>query len=173
MRAVVTTPILAAFVFACTPAAQPAPYDPSGTGSSSEGLEEEPTGAGAEPGAPTEGLPSSSGTSASKAPCGGLGAAKCPSGSTCIDDPSDACDPKNGGADCGGICVAAACSASKPCASGYKCGDKGTCLEVTIATCGGLELKSCPGGTRCVDDATDGCDPKTGGVSCPGVCMPE
>ena len=37
--------------------------------------------------------------------CGGFGGFPCPKGQTCIDDPSDECDPKNGGADCGGICI--------------------------------------------------------------------
>lgn len=37
--------------------------------------------------------------------CGGFIGAPCPSGYTCVDDPSDACDPNNGGADCSGICV--------------------------------------------------------------------
>jgi hypothetical protein len=37
--------------------------------------------------------------------CGGIAGFPCPSGEACIDDPSDDCDPRNGGADCGGICV--------------------------------------------------------------------
>jgi hypothetical protein len=37
--------------------------------------------------------------------CGGLAGTACPDGMTCEDDPSDGCDPKNGGADCIGICV--------------------------------------------------------------------
>ena len=36
--------------------------------------------------------------------CGGFANIQCPGGLTCIDDPFDACDPQNGGADCGGIC---------------------------------------------------------------------
>ena len=34
--------------------------------------------------------------------CGGLGAIKCPGGGSCVDDALDACDPNNGGRDCGG-----------------------------------------------------------------------
>jgi hypothetical protein len=38
--------------------------------------------------------------------CGGFGNLQCPSGTVCVDDPNDGCDEDNGGADCGGICVA-------------------------------------------------------------------
>ncbi len=37
--------------------------------------------------------------------CGGIAGIACPSGKTCVDDASDTCDPNNGGADCGGMCV--------------------------------------------------------------------
>ncbi len=38
--------------------------------------------------------------------CGGFGNLPCAtSGDQCVDDPDDDCDPKRGGADCGGICV--------------------------------------------------------------------
>lgn len=37
--------------------------------------------------------------------CGGFAGFPCPDGLVCIDDPSDDCDPLNGGADCGGLCV--------------------------------------------------------------------
>ena len=41
--------------------------------------------------------------------CGGIAAIQCTDPSDqCVDDPNDDCDPKKGGADCGGIC------ASKP-----------------------------------------------------------
>ncbi len=36
--------------------------------------------------------------------CGGITGAQCPAGQSCVDDPSDTCDPKQGGADCPGIC---------------------------------------------------------------------
>jgi hypothetical protein len=39
--------------------------------------------------------------------CGGIAGLSCPDSLICIDDPSDNCDPKNGGADCIGICVTA------------------------------------------------------------------
>jgi hypothetical protein len=45
--------------------------------------------------------------------CGGIAGIACPAGQTCIDDPSDDCDPEHGGADCGGICV----EETNPCAA--------------------------------------------------------
>ena len=39
--------------------------------------------------------------------CGGFTGTPCGAGETCIDDPSDSCDPAHGGADCPGICTAA------------------------------------------------------------------
>lgn len=36
--------------------------------------------------------------------CGGIAGIPCPEGFTCVDDPRDDCDPKQGGADCGGVC---------------------------------------------------------------------
>ena len=38
-------------------------------------------------------------------PCGGIAGFPCPEGEECVDDPSDNCDPEQGGADCHGICV--------------------------------------------------------------------
>ena len=37
--------------------------------------------------------------------CGGFAAIQCPEGLLCVDDPNDSCDPRQGGADCGGVCV--------------------------------------------------------------------
>ncbi len=36
--------------------------------------------------------------------CGGIAGLPCPTGYVCADDPRDACDPRAGGADCGGVC---------------------------------------------------------------------
>ncbi len=38
--------------------------------------------------------------------CGGIAGIACPSGESCVDDPSDSCDPTAGGADCPGLCQA-------------------------------------------------------------------
>jgi hypothetical protein len=38
--------------------------------------------------------------------CGGFAAFSCDlEGQHCVDDPRDDCDPENGGADCGGLCM--------------------------------------------------------------------
>ena len=43
--------------------------------------------------------------------CGGFLGLPCPGDQVCMDDPSDGCDPQNGGADCPGICgEASACT---------------------------------------------------------------
>lgn len=47
----------------------------------------------------------SSNSSLAHALCGGIAAIPCPTGFECVDDPTDGCDPANGGADCSGICL--------------------------------------------------------------------
>ena len=37
--------------------------------------------------------------------CGGFLGIPCPGLGRCVDDPTDDCDPANGGADCGGMCI--------------------------------------------------------------------
>ena len=36
--------------------------------------------------------------------CGGIAGIACAANEECVDDPTDGCDPKHGGADCGGVC---------------------------------------------------------------------
>ena len=81
--------------------------------------------------------------------CGGIAGIPCPEGQSCVDDPSDDCDPKNGGADCGGICVD----------------------EPPPQFCGGIAGFPCPEGQTCIDDPSDDCDPKNGGADCGGICV--
>jgi hypothetical protein len=82
--------------------------------------------------------------------CGGITGKQCPSDQACVDDPNDNCDPKNGGADCSGICVA---KPNEP------------------VSCGGITGKPCPSGQACIDDPKDNCDPKHGGADCSGICV--
>jgi hypothetical protein len=53
--------------------------------------------------------------------CGGIAGFQCPAGKKCIDNPRDSCDPNNGGADCGGICVPEQDCRTTGCASGQYC----------------------------------------------------
>lgn len=93
-----------------------------------------------------------------KAPpaCGGIAGLKCDNGLTCVDDPTDGCDPNNGGSDCGGICVKQ---------------DSKTCGDGTQLMCRRV-APSCPRGTIaeivngcysdfCVDPATCKPEPRT------------
>jgi hypothetical protein len=82
--------------------------------------------------------------------CGGIAGFPCPPGLTCIDDPGDDCDPNQGGADCGGICV----------------------REQKPLPCARFSGESCPEGYECVD-VPDECDPENGGADCPGFCRPS
>ena len=80
--------------------------------------------------------------------CGGFIGARCDEGLICIDDPRDDCDPRKGGADCGGLCVF-----------------KG------METCGGFTGRLCPEeGQICVDDPFDDCDPVES-ADCLGICV--
>ena len=60
-------------------------------------------------------------------PCGGFAGLPCPEeGQVCVDDPSDNCNPQNGGADCIGVCVAPAqttCSLDADCPTNQWCRD--------------------------------------------------
>ena len=133
--------------------------------------------------------------------CGGFANLPCPDGKVCVDDPNDGCDPNNGGADCGGICVddvpvGGECAAdlcgpapgmpTKLCPDGKnvpgptgKClkNDDGTCgweiaeCPPSGAFCGGFAGIQCPAGQECVDVPGDGCDPKNGGADCGGMCV--
>jgi PrcB C-terminal len=131
--------------------------------------------------------------------CGGITGKQCPGNGQCSDDPSDSCDPANGGADCGGLCACGpqtelcmrgsvfdnspkvcACvpdptqdpCAAVSCKEGTHCSaaDGGAqCLPDSVS-CGGFIGKGCPGSGQCVDAPNDGCDPKQGGADCSGIC---
>ena len=94
--------------------------------------------------------------------CGGIAGITCPDGYECIDDPDDDCDPDNGGADCGGICV----MEDESCTGNDEC-DEGVCiLDDTSAASSNVALSdncqevspNCPG--VCVDcEDTEDCSP--------------
>jgi hypothetical protein len=127
-------------------------------------------------------------------PCGGFAGLPCPQGQVCVDDPSDSCDPKSGGADCIGVCedtdilecggfLGLVCPEGLECVDfpgddcdpqtgGADCG--GMCVDVDPPTgpaCGGFAGLQCPEGLTCVDDPADDCDPENGGADCAGVCV--
>jgi hypothetical protein len=90
--------------------------------------------------------------------CGGIAGIPCPGQGRCVDDPSDSCDPNNGGADCGGLC---------------------TCVE-NVLCIKGSHFDSSPSVCACVPDAPP--PPSCGGHSCGagqyccnpscGICAP-
>jgi PrcB C-terminal/Antistasin family len=69
--------------------------------------------------------------------CGGIAGIRCPGSGQCVDDPSDSCDPNNGGADCGGICQ---------------------CIE-TVSCIIGDVFDSSPGVCACVPKSPPMCPP--------------
>ena len=103
--------------------------------------------------------------------CGGIAAIPCPGAGKCVDNSNDSCDPNNGGADCGGICV---CIENQLCVIGsHFDSSPQVCACVPDATpqfCGGIAAIPCPGAGRCVDDPNDNCDPNNGGADCGGIC---
>lgn len=131
-------------------------------------------------------------------PCGGFAGFACPDKLTCADDPSDDCDPNNGGADCGGLCRCienvlctrgsvfdsspdvCACvpdpaqdpCAAVRCAAGTHCeadGGGASCVS-DGPSCRGIAGSDCPGAGTCGDNPGDGCDPDNGGADCGGLC---
>ncbi|RYE76774.1 MAG: protease complex subunit PrcB family protein [Myxococcales bacterium] len=53
--------------------------------------------------------------------CGGFAGFACPAGQTCVDNPSDTCDPENGGADCSGVCLVGEVCGDVICGEGTAC----------------------------------------------------
>jgi len=78
--------------------------------------------------------------------CGGIAGLQCPSDLVCVAVATDVCNPANGGADCGGICI-------------------------DPPMCGGFAGFLCDAGFDCIDDPRDNCDPQNGGADCSGVCI--
>jgi hypothetical protein len=81
--------------------------------------------------------------------CGGLAGMVCPAGYECVDDPTDTCDPEQGGADC-----------------------LGQCRPEPPPACAGKMGLPCPDDDQvCIDDPGDECDPDNGGADCIGICV--
>jgi hypothetical protein len=131
--------------------------------------------------------------------CVGFAGIACPGSGTCVDDPSDGCDPERGGADCGGVCECnvralcvrglvfdpspsvCACVPQEPvnpcaavlCPAPSTCevvDGQGVCTPIETTFCGGIAAFPCPGSGTCVDNPSDGCDPERGGADCGGIC---
>lgn len=130
--------------------------------------------------------------------CGGITGTPCPGMGRCKDDPSDNCNPNDGGVDCGGSCVCTAslkckheyifdpspevcactpdpaldrCAALR-CSPGAHCEDDGHSAHCVPAApfCGGIGRIPCPGAGSCVDIPDDNCDPTVDGTDCKGLC---
>jgi hypothetical protein len=97
------------------------------------------------------------GACATPVACGGILARPCPGNGKCVDDPSDDCDPANGGADCGGIC---SCVQTELCVRGSHFDNAPTvckCVpDVTPVTCG---KATCPSGQVCCNASCGVCTP--------------
>ena len=94
--------------------------------------------------------------------CGGIAGIACPGAGTCIDDPSDSCDPMHGGADCGGLCV---CKQTQPCLIGAHWDASPTvcaCRRDGGGTCGS---NTCGAGQYCCNPLCGICTAR--GVPCP------
>ena len=94
--------------------------------------------------------------------CGGIAGIPCPGAGLCQDDPSDSCDPKQGGADCGGLCVCP--PNNKLCVKGDVFnGDPAVCACVPAPppgpTCGS---NTCAAGQFCCNPSCGICAPKGG-----------
>jgi hypothetical protein len=117
--------------------------------------------------------------------CGGIANIPCPGVGRCVDDPNDSCEPKKGGADCGGLCQCIQtvlcprgshfdsspkvcyCVPDKApdpcavvrCAAGTHCvanGDVAECVPDAGEACGAV---TCPIGTQCCNASCGWCVP--------------
>ena len=88
--------------------------------------------------------------------CGGIAAFMCPGIGECIDDPTDDCSPRTGGADCSGVCV---CEQTQTC-------PRGSVFDSSTKVCACVRKLAppscatvlCPTGTRCEEhDGSPAC----------------
>ena len=92
--------------------------------------------------------------------CGGIAAIPCPGAGVCQDDPSDTCDPKHGGADCGGLCS---------CGPNNKLCAKGLVWNGDASVCACVPAAPAPGGS--CGQNTCAADQYCCNASC-GICAP-
>lgn len=98
----------------------------------------------------TKSLPEPSATATRTYPsCGGFrpSPVPCPDDSFCADDPR------------------------KTSGCGMACDMPGICIPKSAPKCRGFAPKPCPSGLQCFDYPNDGCDPRTGGADCIGICL--
>jgi hypothetical protein len=91
--------------------------------------------------------------------CGGFAGITCAGAGTCEDDPSDDCDPRRGGADCGGLC---ACRVIANCANGNVWNGSPSvcaCEPATGPACGSA---TCATGQVCCNASCGICTPPGG-----------
>ena len=92
--------------------------------------------------------------------CGGIANISCPGAGSCVDDPTDSCDPQRGGADCGGRCV---CAASGLCVEGSRWDDSPeVCGCVPDAGGAGCGDNTCAAGEFCCNASCGICAPRGG-----------
>jgi hypothetical protein len=78
--------------------------------------------------------------------CGGFAGIPCPGAAECVDDPSDDCDPEQGGADCGGLCE---CNSIGLCIDGYRWDSSPNVCDC-VPTYDPCIAALCPTGTNCI-----------------------
>ena len=93
--------------------------------------------------------------------CGGFAGFPCPGAGECVDDPSDDCDPQNGGADCGGLCT---CEVQGLCARDQVWNDSPEVCACEPSSGGGAQCgnKTCPVDQVCCNASCGICTPKGG-----------
>jgi len=116
-------------------------------------------------GGPESNEPTDDSENEAKLFCGGFAGIACPEGYVCVDDPSDGCDPKKGGADCGGVCRHAPpvkCNYGDP-KKNWVSKDPNQCMVIRFVCAEGQSYFA--------NECGCGCEEQTGGTPCgPTTC---